>query len=305
MAEEMVTGPFGARHEIMRTGHRHTIPLFLMFSLFLFTGTSAQVTVILDSIYAPSISRYCAYNVLLPDGYSRSAHQYPSLYLLHGFNQDHHSWIKSTRLVEHAAGVPWIIITPDTKNSWFTNSASDEKLKYEDLLIKDIIPTVERKYRVRPDRASRAVAGLSMGGYGALKYALKYPGHFSFAAALSPSIQFPAGLEDSAIVARRSAASNASVRAAFGDVRNSVWNDNDIFELLKRPVAVPLPYIYLSVGSQDGIPEIIEQTHELARILRSKSIPFEMHESLGSHDWLFWDSEIQTVLSKLPASARR
>jgi S-formylglutathione hydrolase FrmB len=305
MAEEMVAGPFCTRIEIMTERRPHTLLFLVITLLSLHTGAAAQVTVVSDSIYAPSISGYCAYRLLLPDGYARSVERYPALYLLHGFNQDQNSWINSSRLVEHAARISWVIVLPDAKNSWYTNAALNEQLKYEDLLIKDIIPAIERKYRVRTDRASRAVAGLSMGGYGALKYGLKYPAMFSFAAALSPSIQFPAGLEDSAIVARRSAASNASVRAAFGEQRNSVWYDNDIFELLKRPVSGPLPYFYLSVGSQDGIPEVIDQTHELARILRAKKIPFEMHESPGGHDWHFWDSEIPTVLSKLPTRTPR
>lgn len=259
----------------------------------------AQPSVVEDSLFAPSISAYCPMTILLPDGYDRSKKRYPVIYLLHGFNQQHSSWFTSTRLVRLASSYSFIIVSPEAKNSWYTNSVTQPELRYEDLLMKDIIPFVDGKYRTKKGGEFRSIAGLSMGGYGALKFALKYPAQFHFAAGLSPSIQFPAGLEDSAIVARRSDASNASVRAAFGAVRNALWPENDIVSLLKRTGGRALPYIYLSVGSNDNIPEIIDQTHLLAGTLRAKKISFEMHESEGGHEWNYWDSEIENVLRRI------
>jgi S-formylglutathione hydrolase FrmB len=237
--------------------------------------------------------------ILLPDGYQRSMKRYPVIFLLHGFNQQHSSWFTSTRLVQYASSYSVIIVSPDAKNSWYTNSVTQPELRYEDLLMKDIIPFIDTKYRTKKGREFRSIAGLSMGGYGALKFALKYPSQFHFAAGLSPSIQFPVGLEDSAIVARRSEASNASVRAAFGAVRNGQWPENDIFSLVERIDERTLPYLYLSVGSNDNIPEVIVQTHQLAGLLRKKKARFEMHESEGGHEWNYWDSEIEKVLRSI------
>lgn len=259
----------------------------------------AQVTVVQDSLYSSSISGYCQFSVILPDGYHRSAQKYPVLYLLHGFNQDHTSWFNSTRLIELASSHRMIIVSPNMRNSWYTNSVTELHLRFEDLLIKDLLPVIEQRYKIKKGRSSRAVAGLSMGGYGALKYGLKYPGLFHFVAAISPSIQFPFGLEDSAIVVRRSAASTASVRSAFGPLINAQWKENDIFSLLERIDPRSIPYMYLSVGSNDVIPEIIDQTHQLAGKLRTKKILFEMHESEGGHEWSFWDREIEKVLRSI------
>ena len=258
-----------------------------------------QTGVLRDSLFSSSIQSVNVMTVILPDGYTASKERYASLYLLHGFNQNHTSWVNSTRLVETAKRYKLIIVCVDAGNSWYTNSVTQSSLRTEDLIVKEIIPFVDKKYRTISDGRHRAVCGLSMGAYGAIKYGLKYPGMFLFAAGLSPSIQFPAGLEDSAIVARRSAASTASVRSAFGAVRNDSWNANDIFFLAKNVSTDSLPYFFLAAGSQDNIPEVITQSHELAGIFRQRKIRFEMHESAGGHDWLFWEEQLGRVLERL------
>ncbi len=79
-------------------------------------------------------------------------------------------------------------------------------------------------------------------------------------------------------------------------MRNEQWNSNDIFLLAKNAVIDSLPYFYLAAGSQDNIPEVIYQTHELAGIFRKKKVRFEMHDSEGGHDWLFWQEQTRIVL---------
>ena len=136
-----------------------------------------------------------------------------------------------------------------------------------------------------------------MGGYGAVKYALRYPGKFGFAAGISPSIQFPAALEDSAVVKRWSRSAIKDLRSLFGSARTDSWKKDDLFAIAENANASVVPYIYLSVGSQDGILEIPGLTHDLAALFRKKGIAFEIHETPGGHDWKFWDREIRTVLS--------
>ena len=274
---------------IFRTIFLLVLPLFLL---------RTQTTVLHDSLTAPSIQSFSHVTVILPEGYQGSKQRYASLYLLHGFNQDHTSWVNSTRLAATARRYKLIIVCIDAKNSWYANSVTAPSLRYEDLLVKDVIPFIDKRYRTIPDGRHRSVCGLSMGAYGALKYGLKYPGMFILAAGLSPSIQFPSGLEDSAIVARRSAASNASVRSAFGAVRNDSWNSNDVLSLAKTVSTDSLPYFFLAAGSQDNIPEVITHTHELSSVFRKRAIRFEMHETPGGHDWLFWEEQLGTVLER-------
>lgn len=269
----------------------------LLLTLFCFPFLSAQTTIVEDSVLSRSLNSYSRYLVLLPAGYDKSQERYPVLYLLHGLGGDHTNWVKLTGLTSYAASYRMIIVTPDAKDGWYSNSAFLKDANYEDHIINDVIPDAEKKYRTIQTKFQRGIAGLSMGGYGAIKYALRYPGKFGFAAGLSPSIQFPAALEDSAIVKRWSRPSIKDLRALFGTTRNDSWKQNDLFAIAENANASAVPYLYLSFGSQDGILEIPGLTHDLAALLRKKGIAFEMHEYPGDHNWKFWDREIRTVLS--------
>ena len=268
--------------------------------LFSFTSSlSSQVTVVEDSLFSQSLNGTTKFYTILPDGYSKTQERYTAVYLLHGYSGDYTNWVKQTDLVKYLKEYDYIVICPDGKNSWYTNSVVLTNTNFEDLVIKEIIPFVDKKYRTKQSKFSRAIAGLSMGGYGAAKFGLKYSGMFFFAGCLSSSISFPAGLEDSTIVARRSKELIQSVREAFGSTRSEKWNDNDIFSQTEKANAKSLPYFYLSVGSQDGMPDIIDLTHTFAAALRKKGVPFEMHETTGGHDWKFWDKEIEIVLRRI------
>ena len=272
--------------------------IIFFFVPLVFQGLASQV-VVEDSLFSPSLNTTMKFNAVVPRGYSKSQERYLTIYLLHGFNGNYAGWIKNTELVRYAKSYRCIIVTPDGKNGWYTNSPAVQHLNYEDYIINDLIPFVDKKYRTIQSKYFRAITGFSMGGYGAAKFALKYPNLFFFAGCLSPAIQFPYGMEDSAIVARRSKESNESVRLMFGFPRNEKWKENDVFKLLEKANVKTLPYFYLSVGSQDVIPEIIDLTHSFAAALRKKGATFEMHEYAGGHDWKLWNQEIETVLRRI------
>lgn len=272
-----------------------------IFFLLLFSTSysQAQPSVVEDSLFSPSVNQWMKFCIVLPNKYTQSKERYITLYLLHGFNQNYTDWVRMSQVTQFAQKYKLIIITPDAKNSWYANSPLLKNANYEDYIVKDVIPFIDSKYRTVKSKTFRAIAGLSMGGYGAAKLALKYSNLFFFAGCLSPAIQFPYGMEDSAIVARRSKASNESVRTMFGFPRNEQWKENDVFMLLEKVDGKDLPYFYLSVGSQDVIPEIIALTHSFAAALRKKGATFEMHEYPGGHNWTFWDKEIETVLKRI------
>jgi len=277
--------------------------LFLF--LFTFCLLTAQVKVVEDSLFSESLNCTMKFGAILPDGYSKSQERYLTVYLLHGFSGNYMDWIRLTELVRYVKEYRFIIITPDAKNSWYANSPALQNAAYEDYVIKDVIPFVDKKYRTVQSKFFRAIAGLSMGGYGSAKFGLKYPNMFFFSGCLSPAIQFPNGMEDSAIVARRSKESNESLRMMFGFPRNEKWKENDVFKLLENSTMKNLPYFYLSVGSQDVIPEIIDLTHSFAAALRKKGAAFEMHEYIGGHDWKLWNQEIETVLQRIKELSQR
>lgn len=272
---------------------------YLLFLPFMFCTTAkTQSTVVLDSLFSPSIGAVTRYNVVLPEGYSRSEERYPVLYLLHGVDGDHTNWIQKTDVVNAVRSMKVIIVTPDGRNGWYSNSLTDTTERNEDQIIADVIPDAERKYRVISNRYYRGIAGLSMGGYGALKFGLKYYDRFFFAAGISSSIQFPDGLLDPGIVARRSAVSTKKLRSLFGTKKVPQWDNENVFELAARSDGKRLPYFYLSIGSQDGIIELAELNHAFAAVLRNAGAQFEMHEVPGGHDWAFWDKELKFVLHR-------
>ncbi|MDD8018621.1 MAG: alpha/beta hydrolase family protein [Bacteroidota bacterium] len=274
--------------------------LFILLSItLLFNTFRAQVKVVEDSLFSPSIRATMKFYAVLPDGYEKNEDHYTTIYLLHGLNGNYKDWVTLTNLVHYASKHHFILITPDGDNSWYTNSMTKLNANYEGYVINDLIPFADSKYRTIRSKYGRAIAGLSMGGYGAAKFSLKYPSLFFFAGCLSPAIQFPYGLEDSAIVKRRTKESLEKLHDIFGSLRNENWQNEDVFKLVEKAESKTIPYFYLSVGSQDGIPEIINLTHKFAASLRKQGIPFEMHESAGSHDWKFWNKEIETVLNRI------
>ena len=239
------------------------------------------------------------FNVVLPASYYSNEERYTTLYLLHGYSGNQDDWVTRTGLIEYMRNYNIIIITPDGKNSWYTNSPDLKNRNYEDYIIKELIPTVENKYRTLSTRHGRAIAGLSMGGYGAAKLGLKYPGTFYYAASFSGAIQFPGKMEE---IAKMGTSKNSTydLKEAFGETRSSHWEKNDPFILvdsLKNPMSIP--YLYFSVGKDDPLIGLVDANRALTEKLRKKGCQYEYHESPGVHNWIFWDKEINELLRKL------
>ncbi|HEX5869493.1 MAG TPA: alpha/beta hydrolase-fold protein [Longimicrobium sp.] len=123
--------------------------------------------------------------VVLPVGYHASARRYPVLYLLHGHDGGHRNWLDRTNLLAHTARLPLIIVLPDAGNSWYTNSFARPEERFEEYVAREVPAFIDLHFRTLTYREARYVAGLSMGGYGALKLGLKYPGRFSLAGSFS------------------------------------------------------------------------------------------------------------------------
>src|SRR5687768_17983954 len=126
------------------------------------------------------------YNVILPPDYDTSTTtRYPVLYLLHGLSGHYSDWASRSNVADHAAQYRMIVITPEGNDGWYTNSATITTDKYESYILEELIPDVQQRYRTIEARYGRAIAGLSMGGYGAIKFGLKSPQTFAFAASMS------------------------------------------------------------------------------------------------------------------------
>ncbi|MFV0297485.1 MAG: alpha/beta hydrolase [Hyphomicrobiaceae bacterium] len=145
-----------------------------------------------DWLSSAALGRPFLYSVYLPDGYRMSGLKYPVLYLLHGAGGDESTWIKSGRIVETAdkliasgAMPPAVIVMPGCRACWWVDGHRD---KADTAFWKELVPEIEHKFRVMSDRRGRLVAGLSAGGYGAVRFAMEHANDIAAVAALSPAI---------------------------------------------------------------------------------------------------------------------
>src|SRR2546422_3638293 len=234
------------------------------------------------------------YNVILPPDYrTSSTTRYPVLYLFHGLTGHYSDWVTKTNVADYAAQYRMIVVMPD--------SATVPNDKYESYILKELIPDVQKRYRTIETRYGRGIAGLSMGGYGALKFGLKSPESFTFAASLSGALA-PATWTDDDWKNLKSI--RDSVFAVFGPIGSETRRKNDIFEMVRTmsPGRVPnLPYLYLDTGTEDFF---VTTSQDFVVLLRAKKIPHEYRELPGDHNWAYWDQQIPEVL-KLAANHLR
>jgi putative tributyrin esterase len=245
------------------------------------------------------------YRIWLPSDYAVSSKSYyPVLYLLHGLTGNEDDWWKRSNLAQYLAPYHLIVVTPGVGDSWYANSASDPHARYEDAIIRDLIPYIDAHYRTIPKREGRAIAGLSMGGLGAMKFALRYPQMFLFAASFSGAFDVP-------LTARLGKSPNAKMlrdlHRIFGNENGQTRRENDIFQLLEQtpPKGTAFPYLYVSVGKSDPLPQVALSNPRLNQALRAHNFKFEYYERPGTHDWHFWDSEVQFMLGRLCVLMRR
>ena len=244
--------------------------------------------------HSVSLGRDMHYLVLLPRDYS-GTRRFPVLYLLHGLYGDYKNWDTRTHLEQIAAAYPWLIVTSDAGDSWYTNSATKPADRFEDYIAKDLISEIDRKYRTIPERRARAVAGLSMGGYGAIKLALKYPDLFAFAGSLSGAFNAPQNLDDLRPEFR------AQLLEVFGKSGSATRTDNDVFLLLRN--SHDNPYFYVACGTGDFF---LETNRALVARLSTLKIPYEYHETPGGHAWEYWDAQLTPLfqaVGRLPGFA--
>jgi enterochelin esterase-like enzyme len=261
--------------------------LFVALALAFALPAAAASIVITREFDSAALQRKWSYAVYLPDGYETSNLRYPVLYLLHGHGQDLYAWVNfghiqptTDELIAHGEIPPAIIVMPDAGMTWFV----DRKEKMETAVIQDLVGDVQRTFRVIDDRKGRVIAGLSMGGYGALRFVLKYPEMFAAAGLLSPAIYDPE-------VPQGSGARRAGVFGA-AEFDPQVWKELNYPTLwdafLAKKIAVPM---YINSGDDDDFFIEAEATR-LYSLLRKNAQPAELRIVDGAHKWPVWESTI-------------
>ena len=275
-------------------------------ALFAQTETGvATVNVKTVKFRSAALGQERTFNILLPLDYEQSVRRYPSLYLLHGLGDNHMMWALRSNISAYAERHGVIVVMPDAGRSFYVNSAADPAAKFEDYIVKDLVDYVDSHYRTLPVRRSRAVAGLSMGGYGAVFLGLKHYRRFgaigAFSGALGVAHDWPEKAQDSARSLRR----RPEIEALFGEPGSDTRKERDPFLLLEKIPAAEMPFLYLACGGQDFL---IAENRAFVELLAKKNVPYEYREiSPRVHSWDFWDDHVRVFLaliSRLPGFQR-
>lgn len=280
------------------------IQLILLFVFTFVIGSFAQGFVKEKQVIKSTIlNKEVHYSIFLPSDYYTSERAYPVTYLLHGYGDADDGWIQFgevNRLADDAikAGKipPMIIVTPDGFTSFYINTA-DGKLNYEDFFIKELIPHIEKTYKVKAERKYRGIAGLSMGGYGALMYALKYPNLFVAAAPLSAAVW-----TDNDIINLDEGMFNGLFGNSMGknlkgkERLTPAWLSNSPLAIIEKKTKEELSAVsyWIDCGDDDFLTIGNAQLHIA---LTNKKVPHEFRMRDGAHNWTYWRTGIIDALS--------
>lgn len=230
-----------------------------------------------------ALQRMTSFMAILPE---QMQGPFPVLYLLHGLSDDHSAWVRRTNIERYVAGMPLIVIMPDGERSWYTDAVSIPTSAFETFIVRDLVTFVDSIFPTRANRNGRAIAGLSMGGYGAFKLALKHPDMFCAAVSFSGALY----------VGRRFGVSETrdqELRLIFGD---SVPANEDIPELIENADPANCPALWFDCGTEDPL---IDDNRTLHRLLEEKGFPHHYSERPGQHSWELWDTVVKEALEFL------
>ena len=259
----------------------------------------AECRVVPSAILKRSV-RYC---VLLPPGFDADkTRRFPIVYYLHGLGDNEQSLLKSggwdlvEQLREQKNISELVIATPDAGRSFYVNSRDGKEL-YEDFFIKEFVPAIEKRYRAGGSRAARAIGGFSMGGYGALRFAFRYPQMFASVAVHSAAL-FEDLPEDATVVFGRNF-------QAFGTPLDSLfWMQNNPLTLARSAPGLAALKIYFDCGLQDDY-GFDAGTRVLHETLEKRKIPHEFHLYPGGHTWQYVAEHFDESLGFLSAALAR
>jgi enterochelin esterase-like enzyme len=273
---------------------------FILLLVFAFTSlpflSLCQTGKVHDNLSLPSkiLKMERKYAVYLPPDYEQSDRSYPVLYLLHGSGDDQTGWVQfgevlhiADKVIQEGKATPMIIIMPDANTG--QRGYSNDPLgiwRYEDFFFEELMPFVEKKYRIKGEKRYRAVSGLSMGGHGTFIYALHRPELFSSACPLSAATG-PLSFDD-AKARFRGIITDSLIEKVYKS-QSVVALVNNVPDSLKRAVRW-----YIDCGDDDFLYEGNSLVHIA---MKKKEIPHEFRVRNGAHNWTYWRESLPEVLA--------
>ena len=242
----------------------------------------------------------CSMNVIVPQQSSTQIGMaskggrktYPVLYLLHGLSDDHTIWARRTSIERYVANMNMIVVMPTTHRGFYTDMAAGAK--YWTFISEELPAVVKGFFPVSGRREDTFAAGLSMGGYGALKLGLRCPEKFAAVAGLSSVTDICGFME----LDNRSSEFSLEMQRIFGagKVKGS---ENDLLHLASRLAKgkQPQPAFFQCCGTEDFL---YQDNLKFRDHLKKLKLKLHYQEAPGDHNWGFWDQYIQDVLKWLP-----
>ncbi len=265
-------------HLHMKTNLRLGIVALLLLSLQMVRAANVDTV----SVQSASMNKQVKAVVITPAGYSKSK-EYPVVYLLHGFGDNHATWVKNVPAIKEDADLFQIIIVcPDGNRSWYYDSPVDPAYKYETFVSKELVAYIDRQYKTKKDRTARGITGLSMGGHGGLYLSIKNQDVFGVAGSMSGGVDI------------RPFPNNWDLALRLGSYAQQPerWEQNTVVNLLHLLTPNALALI-IDCGTDDFFFRVNEQLHQK---LLDRNIPHDYITRPGRHDWNYWSNAVHYQL---------
>ncbi len=221
--------------------------------------------------------------------------KYRSLYLLHGYSDDHTAWQRWSSIERYAEGLELAVIMPSVHLSFYTDMAHGGQ--YWQFISEEVPAIVRDMFPLSDKRADNFVAGLSMGGYGAFKLALTHPDRFAAAASLSGALDIREEVKTHGDPDEEAWLDN--MRNIFGDLRKVPGSEHDLFKLSTKLAksAAKKPRLFQCCGTED---DLYADNLRFRDHILNLQLDLTYEDGPGEHDWAYWDKMIQKVLAWLP-----
>ena len=286
---------------------KHSRLLICVFLIFLIPATAlrAQGGAVFENLSLESVimKRKMNYALYLPPGYHHATRSYPVLYFLHGMNENHTAWLRSGQLkqtldalIQSGKLKPLIVIMPDAGMSYYMNSVSGQPA-YESYFFDEFMPYVEDIYRVSKGKQNRSIGGFSMGGYGALLYALRKPELFRTCLAFSPGVR-----TDEEINALSERDYNMRYRIALGEYKANEERATPYYQVHYSVLNLVLNLpdkekkavrFYVDCGDDDFLYKGNSYLHIM---MRDGGFRHEYRVRDGGHTWAYWRGGLRDAL---------